>query len=74
MHHAEIGTLVGTNDQGTERINFSIQSFHGFQIDPHNQIGFFVGVDTYPEFVTTQVHYLLTDIQVFGVLLPSVVY
>ncbi|AFL85116.1 hypothetical protein Belba_2566 [Belliella baltica DSM 15883] len=24
--------------------------------------------------VTTQVHYLLTNIQVFGVLLPSVVY
>lgn len=51
IHHAEIGTLLGTSSQGAERINFSIQSFHGIQLDQYNQIGFFVGVDTYPEFV-----------------------
>lgn len=50
IHHAEIGTLLGTSSQGSKRINFSLQSFHGVQIDPHNQIGFFVGVDTYPDF------------------------
>ncbi|MFD2037116.1 hypothetical protein ACFSKL_20120 [Belliella marina] len=49
IHHVEMGTLHGTDEQGS-RVNFSLQSFHGAQIDSHHQIGFFVGYDTYPEF------------------------
>ncbi|MCH7398947.1 hypothetical protein MM236_13155 [Belliella sp. DSM 107340] len=49
VHHAEIGALLGTSNEG-ERVNFSLQSFHGVQIDKLNTIGFFVGFDTYPDF------------------------
>jgi hypothetical protein len=47
IHHAEMGALIG-NVNKSDRINFSFQSFHGVQLDQHNQVGFFLGFDTYP--------------------------
>ncbi len=49
VHHAEIGPIIGKLN-GEDRINLSFQTFHGVQIDYHNRVGFFVGLDTYPGF------------------------
>lgn len=49
-HHTEIGALMSTSSQGIKRINFSIQSFHGIELNLNNQIGFIVGLDNYPNF------------------------
>lgn len=50
VNHTEFGPLVGkVNDDG-ERLNFSIQSFNGVKLNPYHEVGFLVGLDTYPGF------------------------
>jgi len=47
VNHVETGVLIGQDDSG-DRVNFSVQSFHGFRIDSNHDFGFVVGFDRYP--------------------------
>ncbi|MCH7400688.1 hypothetical protein ACFOUP_12005 [Belliella kenyensis] len=48
LHHIELGAISGRLNNSI-RLDYSIQSFHGIQLDQKNKLGFFVGFDSYPK-------------------------
>lgn len=50
VNHTEIGPLWGRMEMGEERINLSFQTFNGVRFNPNHEIGFLLGVDSYPGF------------------------
>lgn len=47
INHTEIGVLIG-QDEGGDRVNFSLQSLHGVRINQNHDFGFLIGFDRYP--------------------------
>ncbi len=47
IHHTEIGVLMGKDAFG-QRGNFSVQTLHGVRFDRHQEMGFLIGLDSYP--------------------------
>jgi len=50
VNHTEIGPMFGKQNDSNYRLNFSIQTFNGVKINPKHEVGFLVGLDTYPSF------------------------
>ncbi|MCH7409204.1 hypothetical protein MM239_07355 [Belliella sp. DSM 111904] len=48
FHHIEVGITSGRLNN-SPRLDYTLQSLHGIQLDAHNKLGFFVGLDSYPK-------------------------
>lgn len=50
VNHTELGLLWGRTDLDENRFNFVFQHFSGVKPHPRHEVGFLLGVDTYPGF------------------------
>ncbi len=50
VNHTEFGPMIGKVNDFDQRLNFSLQSFNGIKLNPHHELGFLVGLDSYPGF------------------------
>jgi hypothetical protein len=50
VNHTEVGPLIGKVSEDGKRLNFSFQTFNGIQLNRYHELGFLIGLDSYPGF------------------------